>query len=97
MGDVAMGEKKGSTIGFIVAVCSAVRTRRGPAGFGMTITSGRRLVVPRFGPSTDNKIPFTGLKGARLGQRTMTAAFLGDGGVDECPMQRRSWGQDGGL
>jgi hypothetical protein len=66
MGDVAIGEKKGSTIGLTAAVWSAVRTRRGPAGFGMTITSGKRLVVPRLGPSTDCIIPFTSLKLDRL-------------------------------
>lgn len=41
IGEVAMGTKNESTIGFLVAVYSAVRTRRGPAGFGITITSGK--------------------------------------------------------
>jgi hypothetical protein len=35
-----MGEKKGSTTGCFAAVCSAVRNRRGPTGFGMTMISG---------------------------------------------------------
>ena len=45
-GEVAMGAKKGSTMGFVTAVCNAVRMRRGPAGLGTTITSGRRVQVP---------------------------------------------------
>lgn len=40
IGEVAIGIKNESTIGFFVAVYSAVRTRRGPAGLGMTMTSG---------------------------------------------------------
>jgi len=39
-GDVAVGTKNGSTTGFVTAVYSAVRTRRGPAGLGMIMTSG---------------------------------------------------------
>ena len=57
-----MGEKKGSIVGLIEAMCSAVRTWHGPAGFGMTITSSRQLVVAMFGRSTDCKILFTSLK-----------------------------------
>jgi len=39
-GDVAIGEKKGSTMGFVTAVWSAVRNLRGPAGLGIIMTSG---------------------------------------------------------
>ena len=46
MGEVAVGMKNGSTTGRVTAVCSAVRNRRGPAGFGMTITSGIRTEEP---------------------------------------------------
>ena len=48
MGDVAVGRKNGSTTGFVTAVCSAVRNRLGPAGFGMTITSGMRVAGMPF-------------------------------------------------
>ncbi len=41
-GEVAMGAKKGSTMGLVTAVCRAVRIRRGPAGLGTTMTSGNR-------------------------------------------------------
>lgn len=42
IGEVAIGTKNGSTIGFVIAVCSAVKNRRGPAGLGTTMTSGIR-------------------------------------------------------
>jgi hypothetical protein len=42
-GDVAIGEKNGSTFGFVTAVCNAVKKRRGPAGLGMIMTSGTKL------------------------------------------------------
>lgn len=51
MGDVAMGEKNGSTVGLVAAVCRAVNTRLGPAGLGMTITSGIRRMGAPLGPS----------------------------------------------
>lgn len=47
-GDVAIGEKNGSTIGFFTAVCSAVKNRRGPAGLGRTITSGTGAMEPEY-------------------------------------------------
>ena len=54
MGDVAVGTKNGSTIGLVAAVCSAVKKRRGPAGLGMTMTSGiRPPLLPVVGVSTD--------------------------------------------
>ena len=40
MGEVAIGTNWGSTGGFFTAVNRAARKRRGPAGFGMIITSG---------------------------------------------------------
>jgi hypothetical protein len=41
IGEVAIGEKKtGSTRGFVVAVYSAVKNLRTPAGLGMTMISG---------------------------------------------------------
>ena len=43
-GDVAIGKKNGSTFGFVTAVCNAVKKRRGPAGLGMIMTSGTKLV-----------------------------------------------------
>jgi hypothetical protein len=45
IGDVAIGAKKGSTVGFVTAVCNAVKNRRGPAGLGMIMTSGIADVV----------------------------------------------------
>ena len=63
-GDVAMGEKKGSTMGLVTAVCRAVRMRRGPAGLGTTMTSGNR--VQEFpGIIIDWIASFTSLKLAR--------------------------------
>jgi hypothetical protein len=46
IGDVAIGIKKGSTTGFVTAVCNAVKNRRGPAGLGMIMTSGMADVAP---------------------------------------------------
>ena len=43
IGEVAIGEKKGSTMGLTMAVRRAVSSLRGPAGFGNTMTSGTKL------------------------------------------------------
>ena len=60
-GEVAMGAKNGSTMGFVTAVCNAVRMRRGPAGLGTTITSGSRVhMLP--GVIMDWIASFTSLK-----------------------------------
>lgn len=46
-GEVAMGEKKGSTGGRIKAMCNCVSTLCGPAGLGTIMTSGTGPDVPR--------------------------------------------------
>jgi len=48
-GEMAVGKKKGSIVGRVTAVCIAVRNRRGPTGFGIIITSGKRAVEPCVG------------------------------------------------
>jgi hypothetical protein len=45
-GEVAMGSKNGSMAGFVIAVCNAVKNRRGPAGLRIIITSGMRTEDP---------------------------------------------------
>ena len=44
-GEVAIGMKRGSTMGLVTAVCRAVKNRRGPAGLGMIMTSGKGVNV----------------------------------------------------
>jgi len=61
MGDVAIGVKKGSTIGFVTAVCIAVKNRRGPAGLGIIITSGMADVVPGCEARSDCMTSLTSL------------------------------------
>lgn len=70
-GDVAMGAKKGSTTGFVTAVWRAVRIRRGPAGFGTTMTSGN-LVQELPGTIIDCTASLTSLKFARDVKWTIT-------------------------
>jgi len=46
IGDVAIGVNCESTVGLVTAVYNAVKKRRGPAGFGMIMTSGIGMEVP---------------------------------------------------
>ena len=40
LGEVAFGEKDGSTVGLVTAVCKMVKSLRGPTGLGTTMISG---------------------------------------------------------
>jgi hypothetical protein len=95
-----MGAKNGSTTGFVTAVWSAVRNRRGPAGFGMTITSGMREFgeTDADGENVDCITSLTSLKLASDVKCTIT--------VDACtpaeypefamPSALTTWGDDRG-
>jgi hypothetical protein len=72
LGEVAMGEKKGSTGGLVSAVCNAVSRRRGPAGLGMIMTSGIGVKVDEYDATTDCITSLIILKLARLAKCTMT-------------------------
>lgn len=48
IGEVAMGENCGSTVGFVTAVNNAAKNRLGPAGLGMIMTSGTGMFVPAY-------------------------------------------------
>ena len=66
IGEVAIGWKKGSTKGFVMAVYKAVRKRRGPAGLGTAITSGKAPIEDVDQGSDACITSFTALKLARL-------------------------------
>ena len=66
IGDVAVGTKKGSTTGRVTAVCNAVKKRRGPAGLGITMTSGIRQELPLVGVRMVWTASLTSLKLERL-------------------------------
>jgi len=76
MGDVAVGIKNGSTIGFVIAVCRDVKTRRGPAGLGITIISGNLIEGEPLGARIDCKTPLIDLKLDRLVKWTITPGCL---------------------
>lgn len=52
-GEVAVGEKKGSIVGRVTAVCIAVRNRRGPTGLGIIMTSGKGIAELVYVDITD--------------------------------------------
>ena len=58
MGEVAIGTNWGSTGGFFTAVNKAARKRRGPAGFGMIITSGIGEGEPTYVVMIDCTVSF---------------------------------------
>jgi hypothetical protein len=61
IGDMAMGMKNGSTVGFVIAVWRAVRNLRGPAGLGIIMMSGSGIAMAPYSAMMDCTTSFTSL------------------------------------